>query len=333
MVSSGLKGILPLSVRELGYEAKQMFRAFRGEHIAIHSWFVEPTDLCNARCTFCTYPLKRPSGKRVSMDNLRIFFEMAKAAGIRHINFTPLTGDVLNDPEIFEKVRLAKSTIPDAEELSFYTNLIAMSKFQTKEFFESGLTDMSVSMGGFDEETYNAAFGVDAFDLVTHNLTQLVEFKKQFESNLLITVGLRLVKRGYNYTRTSFYVEKVKGWLEKGLVQIQELRNFDSLGGAIVRKDVPIRAEPKLKSLRKFLPCASLENVALLPDGNLRLCNCIASDPFKAQNDDFLIGPLATMSGERVAEAIEAKKRAWRKGSLPDPCRLCTLYSPKRLES
>jgi hypothetical protein len=119
-----------------------------------HSLSIETSSLCNLECRFCAY-VKKNSPKVVMKD---AFFKdcIAQAIdmGYRHFDLTPCTGDVFMDRGIFNKLEHMENTA-GVVSYSFFTNFTIPKSKDIKRLFDlPKLSDLAISIYGFDQKTF-----------------------------------------------------------------------------------------------------------------------------------------------------------------------------------
>jgi len=289
-------------------------------------WDISVTDVCNARCIFCPYQYKKPTGRVVSFKEVEKFLKIARIFNVKKINFTPLTGDALLDKDLLLKGKLVKKY---RFKSYLFTNGIRLNKFSCNDLFSS-FDSIHISMGGLERGIYKKTYGVDEFDTVFNNLKELVKYKEMTNSKVEIHIEFREISP-YSFMKAELYGQ-VKNWIEKGLIRVGTFESFDSIHETINLPFMNIRSKPYLLALRKYFPCKQLKVFALMHNGDIRMCNCVTSDPINLQSDDLLVGNIKDTeigSWKRILEDKTKRSRAlWRKNKIPEQCRACTLYSP-----
>jgi MoaA/NifB/PqqE/SkfB family radical SAM enzyme len=122
--------------------------------------------------------MERPQ-KVMEMETFKKIVDKSILAGVRRFDLTPVVGDPFADQHIFERFQyLAKV---GATKVGFTTNAIAFSPRKIDKLFEFQNENpnlrigFTVSLGGFDKETYLEIFKVDRFDAVSNNLLYLLK--------------------------------------------------------------------------------------------------------------------------------------------------------------
>ena len=172
-----------------------IYNHFNISHKIPEKLYIECTNLCNARCSFCYYKNKADAGfpkKFMSVDNFKKIIEQYTSIGGKHIALTPTLADPLTDP--FFKNRLEYLDSSKIKTLDFYTNLISFGpKIQQAISNYKGSLSISVSFTGFNKSMYEQFMGVDKFNIVMENIGKLATTMKG-KKNL----RYHIIMRSYN---------------------------------------------------------------------------------------------------------------------------------------
>src|SRR5205823_2796771 len=140
---------------------------------------IETTNICNAKCVFCANPVMQRQKQGLPMDLFRKAVDELAATGATRLDFNVTIGDPLLDPKILERARYVRR-YPQFDGLGFVTTLQWLHKFNLDEFFDSGITWVSVSTSLSGRQSYLEFFGVDKYDQMLQNLeTLLIETNKR----------------------------------------------------------------------------------------------------------------------------------------------------------
>jgi hypothetical protein len=203
------------------------------------------------------------------MDLFRKVIDEFNALGGGSIGFNPVAGESLVDTQIIDRIRYAR-TKKNIGPIGLFTNGILISRIGAKNLIESGLDDLTVSIGGFDPEAYYRVFRVDQWDAVYHGLLSLGKANASALRKIRIVIALRSDRPIRKALDTPSYRE-----LKKYPFELQfNLRHFDSWSGRIQQGDLSGTMRLK-KSPRKTEPCSILFRVPkILSNGDLTLCGC-----------------------------------------------------------
>ena len=143
---------------------------------------IEPTNICNLRCTTC--PGARSPYPRGFMD-MGLFekiISQASRVGVKRVHLY-LRGEPLLHPGIFEMVALSKSK---GLAVHLTTNGTKLTPERSAGLFASGVTSadqLTVSFLGHSKESHEATMvGVD-HDLVVENIRELMRLRGRLRAN------------------------------------------------------------------------------------------------------------------------------------------------------
>lgn len=279
------------------------------------------TNLCNARCVFCSYRLQTDLKKRtLGMDEFRKVIDEYVAKGMPfQIGLTSSVADPLMDPLLLERMAYLKQ-IPLINYIHFTTNLIAAKKVGIENLVSSGAHRIHISIGGLDKESYERLFGVKAYSVVYSNLLELIEVNHRHGT----PVGIDVIVRCDEDIKT---VEQKPDF--RRLRALQSTRTFalcaENLymdwGGAINLAEFGLSPAPPLRAGK--LACALLYNgPSVLADGQYMLCACK-----DVRNSPLAFGNAKTHSVHEVVAYRNELMDAWEKADkIPDVCRKCETY-------
>ena len=77
---------------------------------------IEPTNICNANCSFCAHKYSTKRGVVIEFETYKKILKQIKDLGCRELKFTPIIGDPFLDQGFIDKIRYAKS-------LNWFTNI------------------------------------------------------------------------------------------------------------------------------------------------------------------------------------------------------------------
>ncbi len=343
-----------------------------------------PNNICNARCTCCPYPFHTDEKTTMTLEVFKMALDSALEAGhVGTVQLTPMAGEPLADPSLFEKIVYAKER--GVSVINFSTNGILLNrKGIAEKIVDSGINSVHVSTPGFDPAYYKEIFGVDKADELIDGLLKVARLKTERgpSSKTLIEVSVMLNKpprdllrmRGwksllpyfengalqiaYHRTVDQMFDHHFPGWREtiaqadpespdatptvesppspvssipptaKEIKIVRKVANYvDSWSGTITDDMLPEGWGTKpVTHTTSDVPCwRLLYDVAVLPDGKIRLCSCRYKT---TANDELVIGDI---SERPLSEIIYGEKHKAlimdvADGKWPDVCRLCSMY-------
>ena len=288
---------------------------------------VNVSNVCNARCVFCAYPYLIKNGFRGSIMSDEVFrqavLEWEKTGG-KSLNLTPTVGEVLTDPDFFQKLEFArKTTIPD---IRFYTNGLELYRNENwRKMIDARPNALLISLGGCDAESYHKSYGVDGYSNLIKGIKLLLEYNLEQGSPVEITLAFRPVQSGWALTGTKDFKTIIRPYLRHN-VNYTIKAGYDNWGGIIGDKlPSPMKLRPSRRRLR--LPCINLLNIGVLSTGDVRSCACRIC----SVNEEELT--LGNIKGQTVSDLIKSDRmkqivRGFYSDNRPPICRNCSLYRP-----
>ncbi len=279
---------------------------------------IETTNICNADCVFCAYQyMERP---KIIMDSelyKKIIRDYA-ACGGRNVGLAVTVGDPLLDPRLLERIAYGKSQ--GMQGFGFFTNGILLHKIHPKELLTSGLGALTLSLSGFDRETYKRIYRVDIYHRVIENIIHLAEVNNSLGRPVQITVSIR----SPHPIRRLIKTEDYRRLRAAGLPVAFALR-YDNWAGRIKAGDLEgvMRMRPVPKKRQQ---CSMLWFGATVhADGGFTVCGCRDLDG----NSELTLGNLKekTLRELWTSERLRAIRRDFTR-RLPDICVDCAQYSP-----
>src|SRR6185295_16640464 len=151
---------------------------------------LELTNLCNANCLFCPYQFQEREVQFMPEAVFRNAVDDFAASGGGSVGLTPIVGDALIHPDFVARVRYLRS-LPSVDRIWVTTNAILLDKHGIEAVLTSGLTSITISTSGFDEESYRRVYRSSAYERFRRNVLALVEANRALAEPLTITIGLR----------------------------------------------------------------------------------------------------------------------------------------------
>src|SRR3989304_830811 len=154
------------------------------------SLFIEPTNLCNLKCTMCPQSMERfaesaagesfPKVERGFMD-----FDLYKSIineslkfGRRTTIFFHKDGEPLLHPRLPEMIEYAVNK-KAAYQTHLSTNAILLEGKMMEDILKSGIDSIIINVDAATEETYRKIKRVPGFDKVEENIKNFIETKKK----------------------------------------------------------------------------------------------------------------------------------------------------------
>jgi MoaA/NifB/PqqE/SkfB family radical SAM enzyme len=248
---------------------------------------VQASGICNAKCVFCAYRKLDNNHEVMKTSLFEDVASQAKKLGIMEIMFSPTLGENLTDPEFFFKVIAAKLL---GQKVEVCTNGVLLSDEAIRgNILYSGIDKLGISIGDIDPATEARVMGisVSAAKNKLHAILELLYLREQYDSDIEISLSFRS-KRKFRDIYAD--MRKNKGWkyfLDTGQLKLNYLHSFDNWAGNVMQDDLLGRMKlGRKREVRKNV-CSRLNDIILMPNGDIRLCGCRIKD---SANDELVIG-------------------------------------------
>jgi MoaA/NifB/PqqE/SkfB family radical SAM enzyme len=280
---------------------------------------IEVTNMCNANCVFCGYQYLERAREVLPLDLFRQAVDEFDALGGGSVGFNPVVGDPLVVPDIVERIQYARSKAHIGR-IGLFTNGISIHRVGARELISSGVNDITISVGGFDADTYARIFRVDRWDRVHEGLSSLLEANEASGSKVKVTVSLRSDVPIWESMRTPAFQA-----LKRHRFDLEfNIRHFDSWSGRIQQEH--LTGTMRLRPLpKKHEPCSILYRVPkLLSNGKVTLCGCRDLNG----DSELVLGDLRDKSLLEMWRdpKVEEIRRGFYQARVPRICRDCSMY-------
>jgi len=301
----------------------------RGYARGVH---IENTNVCNAKCGFCGYPKMERKKYITPLDKYKAYVDSCIEYGIRKISFTPIVGDPFVDKYLFE--RLEYLIEKGVHSTSFITNGIAMTPEKTDRLFllipKFRKFKISLSLGGFDSQTYAKAFGVDRFERVRSNLLYFLEERTKIPNpSFGITIQMRFAKQ---YHQSGILYDELQPYLDQKVQLVDNVQYYGNWGGKVQKSDldgIGLKAASLPRKFRGACDIMFWGGIVIAADGTVNACAC---------HDTEVTLPIGNLNDNSLEEILKGKRRKqlvgeMMRGDIPQFCQGCTnyrsIYHPK----
>ena len=284
---------------------------------------VETTNVCNADCVFCGYRYQSRPRQVINGELFRRTVDEFARLGGREICLSGVVGDPLTDPGIVEKARYCAGR-ETFRRIGMFTNCLNLHQIGAEGLLTSGLTEITVSTTGFDEEMYRRLFRNPGFASMRSNLVALVRLNEALGRPVKIRIALRIDRPPGEVLADSGFAEVA------GLADVVGANHYyDSWSGRIRGEELPgnMRLRPGwLSPFRGRRPCAELYGgISVLSNGTITACGCRDLDG----DSRLALGNMEDSSLEEAyfSQRLDTIRDNWlRKGEVPEICRDCGQY-------
>lgn len=286
---------------------------------------IETTNICNANCIFCGYQYQNRQKRSMTNDlfvkSISDFVNMGGGS----LGIMPTVGDPLLDRLLIERIKYARS-YSQIEKIQMITNCINLHNVGVMQLLSSGVSAISISTTGFDEEMYQRIYRNLNYKIMKKNTIDLLRANHQLGKPVRIEVGLRIDKpfqEVINYPDFQEVKELADG--------ITTNYFYDSWDGRIQKKDLSgnMKIRPNfINFIRRNTPCAMLYGaLGVLVDGTVTVCPCRDLNG----NSDLVLGSVKERNLQEMylSPKLQQIREDWLFGlTIPDICRNCLHYNP-----
>lgn len=289
---------------------------------------IEVASICNASCSFCSYPLLEFPRKVMPAAAFARALDTARAAGLQDVDFTPYLGEAFVDPQFIPRIRQARAALPTAS-LRVTTNATLLTRFDLDALLASGITHIYVSFGAWGREDYLKLYQIDAWDNVLAGIQQLLAAKQRLRSAVEIHLWYRVLDAARIRTHPDNLALLAR--FQDAINHVDYVDVFHDILAISGQQSEHIRIERQFDgSALKQLPCAHLGKLAHSATGKWFCCYCAASDCHRQEQSWFYLAEGAATLPDLNA-ALAQKVRQWENGELSPCCRTCPVYIPANL--
>ena len=280
---------------------------------------LELTNLCNANCVFCPYQFQEREASFMPEEVFRKAVDDFVSCGGGSVGLTPIVGDALIHPDFLARVRYLRSQ-PSIDRIWLTTNAILLDKHGIDEVLASGLTSITISTSGFDEESYRRVYRSSAYQRFRRNVLALVEKNRALPEPLTLTIGLRTDRPLDEVMKDPDFQPILAHEPD-----IDFTWSFTSAGGRITRETLPAGMRLRVVSSRRET-CVQLYNgPIILPDGTVMACSCLAA---MDAVPDLGIGNVMSESLLEIwrNDRMRRLRESFGTGALNKTCAGCDMY-------
>jgi len=280
--------------------------------------YIECTNVCNALCVFCAYPIVKDSVENNTMS-LELFNNILTSyisAGGLKIALTPTVGDPLVDKLFTDRLHIIDDT--PIKHVHFYTNLIDFRKdhIHMLQNIKNTIIEVNISITGFNKPKYSKYMGVDKFDRVIRNLKRLSTI-----TNPLIKKNITL----RDYEDSTSEKKSLIDFLNRHKLAYSLNTEYDSWGGLVKNLFIEHAELEQQRIKTRYGPCQiSYTKPVITVDGILKLCDC------RDVNNELIIGEITTDNFLKLWHSEHTKslrEKMYARNTTPKICQQCELYT------
>lgn len=286
-----------------------------------------PNNICNANCVFCAYQYNEEPKETMSLDLFKRALDSTMELGhVGTLVLTPVAGEPLADPTLFEKIAYAKSR--GVERILFTTNgILLRTKDNYKHCVDTEPDTIYISVPGLNRSAYERVYRSTRYDVMLDGLLKLLRYKEERNGKVNLYLMLRL-DRAVEEVMADADMALIKPFLDHGTIGLLDIRNeYDNWSGHIKQQDLTgnmTLIAPK----EKPVPCDRMvHDLSVLPDGQVRVCSCRY---YRTNHDELVIGDInkQKMTEIHFGERHKRLLKDVASGNWPRVCDNCSLYQP-----
>lgn len=284
-------------------------------------------NICNADCVFCAYRFNEEPKETMSLELFKRALDETLTLGhLGTVVFTPVAGEPLADPTLFEKMAYAKAR--GVSNIITTTNGILLLKNDAwKKLVDAELFQLNISSPGLGDAAYRRLYRTKRYPAILEGLLKLLAYKEQCKATFRLNLMLR-IDRPLDEVKTDDGMIAIKPYIDRGTIHLHDIRNeFDNWSGHIMEKDLT-GTMTLLAPKDKPVPCDRMvHDLAVLPDGKVRVCSCRY---FKTNDDELVIGDINKDSMKDIHFGAQHRQllKNVASGQWPRVCDNCSLYQP-----
>lgn len=290
-----------------------------------HGMTIETASICNASCSFCSYPLLEFPRKVMPQSTFEKAIDMAKRLNARFLDFTPYLGEAFVDPQFIPRLRYARKELPNAD-IVFTTNGTFFTRINVEDLLTSGVSEIHVSFGAWGKEDYLKLYNIDAWDKVYAGVEKLLAAKSQLKAKVRIALWYRVLDAAAARTNPESvaFLKRFKDVIDETMF-VDVYHDLVDISG---QQPAFLKLEPKFdSSALKKSPCSHLGKIACSSSGNWFSCFCAGTDCYKQEKSWFYLGSNGATPVD-LDQALSKKINEWRSGAIPECCKTCPVYYP-----
>jgi len=288
---------------------------------------VQLTNICNANCTFCAYQYLEDEKSFLKDAHFYKAVDQYSEIGGQCVDLTPLVGDILVDPKVFDRLKYVASK--KFKKVKFYTNgILLRRKGYSEKLLEAKPTHVTFSVPGFEKELYERVYRSKAYNSMLKGINSFLKMNAEEGYPISTYFALKPDVSKDVGVYTDDFREYIEPYIKEDSLQF--VTELDNWGGSIKQED--LTGNMKLATLippeKKRYPCYYTFFLAIMVDGHVRLCGCRFNNG--TEYDDLVVGHLDESSLLEIWRSDKVKKirSDFLSQKLASVCQTCTHYAP-----
>lgn len=290
------------------------------------------TNICTADCIFCAYGRQNMAKGMMSDELFKLVLEQYAEMGGSMVSLTPLVGEALVDPKIFDRISFAYN-MKVFRHIAVVTNgNLLMKNDNYKKIVDCGLNTISFSIPEFNEEGYRLMFRNNFYKQTLEGIHKLLEYHKKTKSDVKIIIAYKARKPLSEILNDTDYIQWIAPFVDGKLVNYEYRNEFDSWGGLITEKEMIGEMRLGHFTIRNS-PCWQTYSATVLWNGDVRVCPCRFNPAL--DDDELHVGNIKEFPLKDIFQGNKSAniRKSFLMGTPPKLCTNCKLYSRKPLFS
>jgi len=225
------------------------------------------TNKCQLNCEFCPKSVMDIPDVYMNMDTFKKYVNICIEYGIHEFELSPLVGESLCDPDIFERIEYLNN-IPQVTKIFFFTNMLLLSEeWRISKLMKYNKFRLHLSIYGDNKETFSMRTNSNAFEDTIIALGNIIRMQPIIDEIVLRYIPsipdsrfkLLLYTLAHIYPHLNLIENSFDVNWNTELINITDTLN-----------DPPIRRNDIKPQLCEYV---LLDN-GIWPDGNVGICSC-----------------------------------------------------------
>ena len=278
----------------------------------------ETVNTCNNLCLICAYPLQLRKKVIMSMPIFEKVLHDYSEMGGGYLSLTPVTGDILLDRHLLERLEIVKR-YPEIREIGVTTNAAMLDRFSDSEVRQivNGFGKLQISVYGLDEEEYTVMTMRKTYDRAVDGIKRILQVRTQN-----VYLAFRLLKPRTPQEVDDWIINEVgcKTSVEVNSIMTGDYANFTTLDTS---RPLPFGASWSESSATKSQCLVPLLAVQVSSNGDVAFCPCVGA------LDDLIMGNIAKNTLLEIYNSPRARELwNWKRCGIPKSCAGCSFYIP-----
>ncbi len=291
---------------------------------------VQLTNVCNANCTFCAYQYLEDPKSFMKDDVFFSVVDQYHAMGGEFLDVTPLVGDVLVDPKVFERLNYV-TKVKKFKKVRFFTNGILLNrKDYAKKLIDANPTHVTFSVPGFEKELYERVYRSKAYKPMIKGVSKFLKMNQEAGYPINVSFAIKPDVSDEEGVFTADYKQYIQPYIINEKESLCFVRDLDNWGGSIKQEDLTgnMKLIDPIPLNKKKHPCYFTFFLAIVVDGSVRLCGCRFNNG--TEYDDLVVGHISENSLMEIwnSKKVTEIRENFIKSKLVSVCKTCTHYAP-----